>query len=253
METAMRKLPTFLIALGAIVFAVVAPASAQLAGGLMFPGPGMPAAAGSCTPGTQATTVLGRLTGLSGTETTAYCNLVNNLVAHGLVTGTMNGANSGAGACGSLLDAIYIFVTNSTGSATINLCGTSYGLTLTGACTFTADSGYPCDGSTGFFKTSFIPSTATTPNYTLNSGFIGAWITTSRTVGAAKIEIGAADSGGHAAYLDPLDTTTFNYNLNANFGGAGSIANSDAKGAWLANRSSSSLVSLYKNGSSTAV
>jgi hypothetical protein len=42
----MRKLLTFLIALSANVVAVVSPASAQLAGGLMFPGPGSPAASG---------------------------------------------------------------------------------------------------------------------------------------------------------------------------------------------------------------
>jgi hypothetical protein len=40
METTMRKLFTFLIALAANVFAVCSPASAQLGGGLMFPGPG---------------------------------------------------------------------------------------------------------------------------------------------------------------------------------------------------------------------
>jgi hypothetical protein len=42
----MRKLLTFLIALSASVVAVVSPVSAQLAGGLMFPGPGTPAASG---------------------------------------------------------------------------------------------------------------------------------------------------------------------------------------------------------------
>jgi hypothetical protein len=40
METYMRKLLTFLIALAALVGAVVSPVSAQLGGGLMFPGPG---------------------------------------------------------------------------------------------------------------------------------------------------------------------------------------------------------------------
>ena len=42
----MSKLLTFLIALASIIFAVHSPASAQLAGGLMFPGPGTPASSG---------------------------------------------------------------------------------------------------------------------------------------------------------------------------------------------------------------
>lgn len=42
----MRKLLTLLIALASIAFGVWSPASAQLAGGLMFPGPGTPASAG---------------------------------------------------------------------------------------------------------------------------------------------------------------------------------------------------------------
>ena len=207
----------------------------------------------SCTPGTQATNFLARTTGLSGTETTAYCNLINGLVSDGIITGTMNGANSGAGACGVLLDAFYIVVTNSTTTATLNLCGTSYGLTLTGTCTFTADSGYPCNGSTGFFKTGFIANGATTPNFVQNSAFLGVWITTSRTASVSKVPLGAANSGGQAAYMDPLSASNFGYAINLAFGSAGVVANSDAKGAWLVNRSASNLTSVYKNGSATAI
>jgi hypothetical protein len=75
----MRKLLTFLIALGAIVFAVGAPALAQI--GVAFPGPGMPAANAGPPPGcSQATAFLARTSGLDGTHTMAYTNLICGLV-----------------------------------------------------------------------------------------------------------------------------------------------------------------------------
>jgi hypothetical protein len=68
----MRKLLTLLNALASIVFAVHSPASAQLAGGLMFPGPGTPAASG----GGGGPTVDGISTGgNSGSGTTSVATL----------------------------------------------------------------------------------------------------------------------------------------------------------------------------------
>src|SRR5450432_1150166 len=108
METTMRKLLTFLIALGAVV-GVTANSLAQM----MTTGVGSTklSVAPTCTPGTQATNFLARTSGLNATETYAYCVMINGLVSDGIITGTMNGANSGSGACGSLLDALYILAT----------------------------------------------------------------------------------------------------------------------------------------------
>src|SRR5229473_5562637 len=58
---------------------------------------------GGCS---QATTFLARTSGLSGTETTAYTNLICGLVTDGVYPS---------------LDALYIFATNTTTTANLNL------------------------------------------------------------------------------------------------------------------------------------
>jgi hypothetical protein len=242
----MRKLLTLWIALVALAFAV--PASAQLSGGLMFPGPGMPASSGGsgCT---AATNFLARTSGLSGTETTAYTTMICGLVTDGVITGTMNGANSGSGACGSTLDALYIFATNSTTTANLNLCGTSYGLTQTGTITFSADHGYTGNGSTGVLDTGFIPSSATTPNFVQNSGSVGAYVLTNRTVAQNYISLGSG-SGSSYRYVQPLiGSTTAGVELNG--GTFGTVAATTAQGLLVASRTNSSNISAFRNNSST--
>jgi hypothetical protein len=174
METTMRKLLTLWIALAAIV-GISTSSFAQLNGGLMFPGPGTPATSGGagCT---AATNFLARTSGLSGTETTAYTTMICGLVTDGVITGNLSGATG----CGSVLDGLYIFATNTTTTANLNLCGTSYGLTQHGSVTFNADTGYTGDGTTGYFDTGFNPSTAG-GNFSLNSASIGSYILTNRT------------------------------------------------------------------------
>jgi len=245
----MRKLLTFLMALGAIVFAVVSPVSAN---GVLFLAQSSGGGGRTCTDDTASGNFLARTSGLSNTEKDAYCNMIKGLESDGIITGTMNGANSGSGACGALVDAIYIPVTNSTATASLNLCGTSYSLTLTGTCTFTADAGWPCDGTTGFFNTGFVPSTATTPNYSQNSGFICAFIINSRTSSAVQVAIGTVNTSSTVASdIVPLEFSDFAYQINSST--TDFTASSNAKGAYLVNRSASNLVSVYKNGSSTAL
>ena len=127
----MRKLFTFLIALGAIAFAFISLASAQLAGGLMFPGPGMPAAtSGGCA---QATTFIARTSGgMSTTEKTAMTTMICGLVTDGIITGNMNGAGpTGTSACGTgagTLDALWIFATDVRADGHLNLCSRRSGI-----------------------------------------------------------------------------------------------------------------------------
>jgi hypothetical protein len=102
-------------------------------------------------------------------ETTAYTNLICNLVTDGIITGTMAGSGSGATACGSLLDALYIFATKDETTASLNLCSTSYSITKNGTFTFTADTGWAGDGLSGsILSTGFIPVSAS-GNFALNS------------------------------------------------------------------------------------
>jgi hypothetical protein len=233
----MRKF-TFLINLAAILVSSIAVAHTD---GIYNPGANSigsfegidsnkASSGGGCS---QATTFLARTSGLSGTETTAYTNLICGLVTDGTY---------------SLLDALYIFASNTTTTANLNLISTSFGLTLTGALTFAADVGYTGDGSTGFLDTHLTPSTGGT-NFVLNSASIGTYIQ-STTANTASVIMGGATTGTFA-YMSPVNTgNVFTWDMNDN--SFPSFTNTNPQGAWINSRnSSSSTTSLYKNGSAT--
>ncbi len=204
---------------------------------------------GGCS---QATTFLARTSGLSGTETTAYTNLICGLVTDGIITGSMSGANSGAGACGLTLDALYIFATNTTTTAALNLCGTSYSLITHGTITFSADHGYTGNGTTGYLDPVFVPSTVTTPNFVQNSASVGGYILNSRASGSGNA--GAIVGAGNTVFvlLLPLDSSNriqYDMNLNATI----VVANTNAQGFLVSTRTSSVLTSVYRNGNTTPV
>jgi hypothetical protein len=235
------KLLTFLVALGAIALAVVSPVSAQTpqirAAVLNYQPPPPP----SCT---QATNFLARTSFLNGAETSAYVALICGLVSDGIITGTMNGPNSGSGACGSTLDALYILATNTTTTAGLNLCGTSYSLLSNGTVTFTADQGYAGNGTTGFLNTQFVPQSATTPNYTPTSASIGAYDRTSSTTVSSTATI-MGISNGAQTYIQPLTTSSaVSADVNTTTFALGGV-NANRQGAWIVTRTSSSAVALY--------
>src|SRR5712664_2840319 len=119
-----RKLASLLIALFSLVW---------LTGAGWLPLANAPS--GGCS---QATTFIARTSGLSGTETTAYTNLICGLVTDGVY---------------STLDALYIFATNTTTTANLNLISTNFGLTGATPPTFSADHGYTGNGTTQFLDT----------------------------------------------------------------------------------------------------
>jgi hypothetical protein len=243
----MRKLLTFLIALALI--SAVAPVNAQLSGGLMFPGPGAPAASGgrTCTDDTASTNFLARTSGLSNTEKDAYCNLIKGLESDSIITGNL----SGAAGCGTVLDALYIFATNTTTTANLNLCGTNSGLTQHGTVTFTADTGYTGDGSTGYLDTGFIPSSAG-GNYTQNNASFGSYVLSNRTTSNAAVEIGAFGSGIYAFMQPMLGAGPIAYGYDINDSTFPVQTNTTTKGAWVNSRNASSTtINVYLNGSTT--
>jgi hypothetical protein len=201
---------------------------------------------GGCS---QATTFLARTSGLSGTETTAYTNMICGLVTDSIITGTMTGAGPGATGCGSILDGLYIFAANTTTTAQLNLCGTSFGLTQTGTVTFTADTGYAGNGTTGFFNTGFNPSVAGGA-LALNSSHLGAYVRTSRTTNATTDLLGSSNGVDSALELTPLAGGQFFAALSD--GAAFAPANANTQGYWIASRTGVSADVLYKNGSSSS-
>jgi hypothetical protein len=204
---------------------IAAPHIGQSTVGLSFP----PQSSGVCS---QATTFLARTSGLSGTQTTAYQNLICGMVTDGTW---------------SLMDALYVFATNTTTTANLNLVSTSFTLTTHGTETFSANNGYTGDGSTGYFDTGFNAATAG-GNFSQNSASIGACVLTSRTASQAYASIGNTN-GSTYAYIQPASGGV-QFDLNGStFPGFGSA---NAQGSLIASRTTSSAIALYQNGSSVA-
>jgi hypothetical protein len=191
---------------------------------------------GSCA---ASTTFLARTSGLSGTESTAYDTMICGMITDGV------GCSAWSGSSGNL-DALYIFATNTTTTANLNLCGTSHTLTQTGTVTFSADHGYTGDGSTGYLATGINPC-AGGFNATQNSETIGAYVLTNRSANQNYAEIGASD-GTNYSYITALDAGAAYYDINGAKFPTGTSSN--AQGSWAAFRSSSSDVSQYTNESS---
>ena len=159
----------------------------------------------------QSTTFLARTTGLNTAHQTAYGNVICHLVNDNIITGNLTGATGG---CGTLLDALYLMATQTAVAGALNLCGTSYSLVPTGAPAFTVDGGWTgVEGSTTvFLNTQFQPSSATAPNYVLNSAHISDWSLTNnvQAAGTNDIPIGSYYSGVHNTTITPNATTSGN-------------------------------------------
>lgn len=223
-----------ILSIGGVTFAAPPNLTTMGAGGPSVAGGGR-----TCTDGTASANFLARVSGASNNLQDYYCEMINGLVADGTITGNL----SGAAGCGANLDGLYIFWTNTTTTANLNLCGTSFGLTQQGTVTFTANSDYTPNGTTGYFKTGYTFGGVTA----LNSASLGAYILNSRTAGATAVWGGRTDTGGtDFAYVGY--TTLLIFELNASV--FPSIASPNAQGFNIVTRTSSSNINAYRNGSS---
>lgn len=183
---------------------------------------------GSCS---QSTALLARMDGSENHSA------VDTLVCGMVTDGTW-----------SLIDALYILAVNSTGNAALNWVSTSFSLTKNGICTFTANAGYACDGSTGYLDTGLNPSTLI-GNFSLNSALIGVCVLTSRTSPVDVGEIGASSvSFSTNAYINPFGSGS-NFQGDLNAAGFPTATSTNAQGSWIENRTSALSYDLYKNGS----
>jgi hypothetical protein len=169
--------------------------------------------------------------------------MICGLVTDGIITGNLSGATG----CGSVLDGLYIFATNTTTTANLNLCGTSYGLTQHGSVTFNADHGYTGNGSTGFFDTGF---NLVTVGGHQNSVSMGAYVLTNRTSSNTGVALGV-DDGTIYCIIEPLNGGVYTWDTNG--GSFPSFTNTSARGAWISTRTTASAHATYQNGSATAV
>jgi hypothetical protein len=188
-----------------------------------------PIASGTCS---QATTFLARTSGLSGTETAAYKALICGMVTDGTW---------------SLMDALYIFATNNTTTAKLNLVSTSYTATVNGTLTFTADTGWTGDGSTGYLDTGFNPTSAS-GHYSLNSATLGVYDLTSRAANIST-QIGVLDLGASSiSYIAAFFSGGGSWDMNGlSYNSTSGVTTS--QGSWLASRTTNMLISYYQNGS----
>jgi hypothetical protein len=199
----------------------------------------------SCT---ASSNWLARASGLSPTEETAYDTMICGMVSDGTGCSAWTGFT---GAAGTGLDALWIAATNSTTTANLNLCSTSYGLTQVGTVAFSADNGYTGDGTTGYFTTGFVASTAG-GNYTLNGASAGMCVTNSSTTPAAVWIMGASNTAVTSTIgILPLDTGgVFQSAVNDLY--LQNTANTNVQGFWMTSRTVSTSAEGYKNGASFA-
>jgi hypothetical protein len=185
-----------------------------------------------------ATLFLARTSGLDSTHTTAYTNLINGLVSDGVW---------------SKLDVLYVFATADTTTALLNLKSANFTGITHGPPTFTVDRGFTgADLSTTIWIDSgFNATTASGAGFTANSCHISAWVDTN---GASNIVIGIeGDTGTNRTNIYPWNSTTGNSEFRINDSGSSAgVSIGNSTGHWVASRTSSTVSTGYRNGSSVA-
>jgi hypothetical protein len=177
--------------------------------------------------GNPASDFLARTSGLSATYQTAYTNMINGLVSDGVW---------------SKLDVLYVFATADTITAKLNLIQNAYNATApSGDPTFTAGAGYQ-NPTTKYLDSGFNASTAAVPKYVQNSACMFNW--NALILGDDGANIGLV-SGGNNDFVNRNTSGQLSIRINAT--AAITIANVDASGLILTNRTTSSNVDVYQN------
>lgn len=237
MRRALLTLSLFLALAGALIVVSDRP-HAQF----MTLGVGAKQDGGGCS---QATAFLARTSGLDGTHTTAYTNLICGWVTDGVWT---------------ILDAVWVTATQDTTTAKLNLVSSSFTLSETGAgtaLTFTADRGYinpgPTNSNARYFSTQFNPTTAPSPQYVQNAAHVSAWsalsLTTTSIASIISNNSGVGNLQQSNLYPKFTDNNAYLRSNDATPGSSG-FANSNRQGFWVSNRSSSTARQAYLNGAS---
>ncbi len=182
-----------------------------------------------------STAFLARTSGLDAAHTTAYTSLICRFVANGVW---------------AKLDLLHIYATQDSTTALLNLVSTNYNGTANGSPTFTADRGFTGieNSATVYIDTNFNAATATSPNFIQDSGHMSAWSLLDVTSGHQMIGISPNNFVGTYLYSKYVDA---NWHLMINGSRSDEIgaAVDTAIGFYLGNRSDSTHIQGYKNGS----
>ena len=145
-------------------------------------------------------------------------------------------------------DCIYIVAAHDAQAARLNWKADQFNLTAVNAPTFTVDRGYAGNGTTSYLDTGFNGSTAG-GLFTQNSAHVGAWNRTSRA-GADLCLLGIRASTTNYTNLFPRSSgNAFIGRVNGPTNHL-SVAETESKGHFLANRSGATAAEGYKNGAS---
>jgi len=171
---------------------------------------------------------LTRITAPNTAHKNAYRTCINGLVTDGVWT---------------KLDALYLFAAADSATARTNLKSSSYGATLTGSPTFTADQGFSGGSTTAYVNTNLNSSTAG-GNATQNSFHFSVWDNANPTPDAGR-QVGVDGGDQQHIYVGFGGTTYFRVGETS-----GISVGTNFYGFYLGNRSSSSNIQGYFNGSS---
>lgn len=214
---------------------------AQTPSYLMLLGVGNPKAAGGsgCS---DSVTFLARGSFDAG-HTTAYQNFICGLNTDGI------------GIFSSAWDILVILGTQNSTVALLNLSSTSYTPSLTGSNpAFAANAGYTGvdASSTTYIFTNYNPTTASSPNFSQNSGHASVWVnnsTVSNSGSGGGACIGVTNGSFNQTQILPKYSDGKAYfRINDNVG-SGGTTNSNNNGLYLASRTSSSVSTGYFNNS----
>jgi hypothetical protein len=182
---------------------------------------------GGCS---QATAFLARTSGLDSTHTTAYTTLICGLVTDGVW---------------ARLDILYVFATQDSTTALLNLTSTTYSATAVSSPTFTADQGYLGNGTTSYVDLGFKASTAASPKYVQDDAVIFAWM--NNNISGYVQSIGEIVTS--VSYITLSNADALYYIINGG-GQARAAAIGTTAGFASIERSSSTATATYWNGSS---
>lgn len=209
----------------AALLCVLLAASPAGSGSMLLLGAGNAGGGGGCS---QATAFLARNGNAHPTETTA---LICGLVTDGVF---------------AKLDTLYIFATDTSAHALLNLVSTSFNASLIGAPTFTADRGFTGTGAlTAVVDTGFNPSTAA-GLYTQNSAHLSAW---SNTTGANSASVAGANGASITNIYPNFGTSDTYIRINDSVA-SGQVGTTAGLGWYMGSRNSSSNRDAYNNNTS---
>lgn len=167
--------------------------------------------------------------------------MICGMVANGV------GCSAWSGSSGNM-DVFYVHAQDNQTDALLNLCSTSFTNAITGGVTFTADSNFTSNNTTGFLAANFIPSTAG-GNFTTNLAHMGSYVLASASTN--PILMGCSFGTTSTSYLIPTSSgAAFNaLNASTNISPVGI----GVPGLWIISKTSSTVQTLYRNGNTTPI